>query len=260
MPPKSLEMFHRSLTERFSTFKQDLELLLRALTCLNVDQRKLAAAKALQSTEDLQRLLSGSDYPPWLPEIQSALVANKDLLERDNHSFVLTRSIAKLYALVQSHQWSFQAETDALAVDFDGLYERHREQSSIADRFDELIETLEQLVLSEEIDSRKAIKALEKLIATLKKNRKGSYFSQVASWDFVYGVFRIWLWDELCKVPAIGGCLKAIRKSLEHTNEEMSKLHKTLRADIKNQTKAEFLFLMYQDRDLKCLPSVPNDG
>lgn len=245
----------RTLDERFNAFKQAIDKLLKALAGSDGPQKVAASSKALEAATDLRRTLSANDQPPWLGPFIEALTNHGAGLPHDGHSYQLMRTVAIQFLPIQSHTWSF-AETDSTAFDFDRLYEQFREQSRVPELFDELIAVLQQILSCPDIDSVKVVKALEKLIETLKRNRKGSYFSVVATWDFAVGLFRNWLWEELCRLPAVGGFLKALRKSLDDTNKEMEKLHAEMQQEVRNQITTEVTLLTYNHRGLPDLAKV----
>ena len=261
MPTKeSVDVFMRTLDERFAAFKQCLHMFLHALTAAPQPVGADAARNALQSAEDLSRSLSSHDQPPWLSPILNALRSHVPHVDKDANRRALVDVIMPEYGLILKHTWSFVAaaspsEDASSAVDFDRLYEDCREQSRVTELFDLLIERLEQIVALLDVDSRRVIQALTRIIETLKKNRRASYFSTVASWDFVISVFRKSVWAELCKIPVLGSLLTSLREGFEETDEAMSKLHSEMQQRVNDQITTELAILSYDPRRLPELPA-----
>ncbi|KKL16458.1 hypothetical protein LCGC14_2495350, partial [marine sediment metagenome] len=172
----SVDVFLRTLDERFDVFKRNLEALLQALAGNKPDQKLAAATQALTAADDLERSLSSHDQPPWLGPILVSLKSNVKRVNDETRSYQLARALALEYARIQDHKWSFAEEEDT-GFDFDGLYESFREQSRVPELFDILIGALEKIAANQDIDSRRVVQALEKLIQSLKRNRRGSYFA-----------------------------------------------------------------------------------
>ena len=251
----SVDVFLRTLNERFNAFKADFESLLKALASNDTNEKNAAAQRTLTSADDVQRSLSENDQPGWLHPIILSLKQHSARLDNANHCYELARVVAKLYARIHNHKWSF-AKEDVTGFDFDALYEQCREKSRVPALFDQLIEGLEAIVSSNEVDSRRVIQALDRLIQSLKRSRRGSYFATMATWDFVVGVLHNWLWGELCKVPAIGGLLTAVRETLDETDSEMETLHNEMQTQVQNQIATEITLLAYSHRGLPDLEMI----
>ncbi len=82
-----------------------------------------------------------------------------------------------LYPRIESQQWDFADSSLNAAVDFTAVYTEFYRESRVPELFDELVEELNRIVDSGEVDSLQAIKSLERLIATIKKNARGDFFS-----------------------------------------------------------------------------------
>jgi hypothetical protein len=108
-----------------------------------------------------------------------------------------------------------------------------------------LTELLEKIVVCEELDSRKAIHALEIIIATLKKNRKGSFFSLICTWDFTAVFIKNVAWELLSEIPGLRAVVKAVRETMSEINTAMDKLHQDVATDLHKKLAVEFPALKY---------------
>lgn len=90
-----------------------------------------------------------------------------------------------------SHAWSFKNDSTEANYSFDELYERFKKDSKLSDLFDSLVETLEKMIASGEIDSISALKSLEQLISVIKQNKSGSYFSVMGAGNLFQALLRI---------------------------------------------------------------------
>lgn len=243
----SHEVFVAALQERFDEFKKNVDQLIEALSAGSLEGKCLAATKLSQSADDIKRMLVEKDQPRWLLHIIRSLNSNRGNLEISRQCFDLTKSIATVYKSIQDHRWTF-VSNGLDGIDFDAIFEACRSESRIPELFDKLVASLDELIATSEIDSVRVIQALKKLSETLRKNRKGSYFSTLASWDAVAGVLKKWVWVELEKLPLLGGLVTALLETLEETDAEMLKLHAAMQAEVNKQIAAEFAMLSYQTR------------
>lgn len=245
--PTSHDVFVAVLQERCDEFKVDFDQLIEALSAAGLEGKRKAVAKLSQSADDLKRMLIERDRPRWLVSIIRSLDSYGPNLEISKQCFELSKAIAKVYNTVQGHSWAFVTSNQD-GIDFDFIFESCRNESRIPELFDKLVSSLDELIASSNIDSVRVVQALKKLSDTLRKNRKGSYFSTLASWDAVAGVMNTWVWVELEKVPLLGGLVTALRETLSETDTEMRSLHMAMQAEVKKQVATEFAMLTYQPR------------
>lgn len=160
-----------------------------------------------------------------------------------------------------NHRWVFE-EDDETAFDFDAIYERFKKESRLPELFDQVVRTLEEIHASGEVDSVTMLRALGKVISTIKKCKDGSYFSLNGAWEFLLSFLKNYLWGELSNLPVFGTAMTALRKTIEELNDEMFSLHskiqsemaKTVETEIKNlEGKSEFRSIAY-DKTGRLLP------
>jgi hypothetical protein len=107
------------------------------------------------------------------------------------------------------------------------------------------VEILEKIIRCDELDSRKIIHDLETIIATLKKNRNGSYFGVMGSWNFVSTYLYNLTWNAFSEIPVLKVLVKSLRETLDEMNKEMGKVHEDMRTDLHDQLQADFPVLEY---------------
>jgi hypothetical protein len=109
------------------------------------------------------------------------------------------------------------------------------------------VEILEKIVQCEYLDSRKIIHTLETIIATLKRNRNGSYFGVMGSWNFVSSYLNNLAWSVFLEIPVLKVFVKPLRDTLDDMNKEMAKVHDGMHAELHNRLQANFPVLKYHD-------------
>lgn len=173
----SVDFFLRFLQDRFRAFNETLQDLLR-LVSLDDRQKKAEATKRLLVTlDDLKRAMSPNDHPSWIAPLESRLNWYLGNISNGDAGHELLKTILSVYGKIQAQNWNFEQEP---AIDFGGIYEKHYGSSRVPQLFEELIGHLETIIKSGEIDSVQTIKALEKLIATIRKNARKDYFRRGA--------------------------------------------------------------------------------
>ena len=215
----------------------------------NQDDKTARANRVLAAAIALRDALAGADRPAWLEPITTATQGFAQNSAHPNCISALSDTIGKHYGAAIDHKWAFIPPDDG-AFDFDGLYDQHESQSRIPELFDRLTELLEKIVQCEELDSRKAIHTLETIIATLKKNRKGSFFSLVCTWDFTALFIKNVAWELLSEIPGLRAVVKAVRDTMGEINTAMDKLHKDVATDLHQKLAVEFPALEYRSLPL----------
>lgn len=244
----SLDFFLRFVGERHTELVRRIDAMLSVFVTNNGDEKEKAVAAAFQAANDLVSAIAASDRPDWLVQLQS-------YLNRPGNSYsyeTILKSVIALLGPMKKHQWHADSESN-LAFNFDAIFERYRNQSRIPELFDHVIEVLEKMAGSEDIDSRRVILALERLIATLQKNKKGSYFSMQGAWDFLVGLLRNFLMEELKKIPTLGSLIVALEKSIGELNKEMEVVHEQIAGELQTSLNSDFPFLTYSAKGVPLL-------
>lgn len=231
----SVDFVMRAVDERLGVLKKQLVQLSEVLVRDKRDQKVEHAQTVLRTAENLTQVLAESDVPPWLREIISQLrnfVANPTRSE-------LIQTLLNEWQVIQTHRWTFEAASEALPIDFDQVYRDCREHSRVPELFDQLIELLEQIAGCDEVDSLRAIDSLQRLVATLKANRNGSYYSVVCSWQFGRALLRNYLIELLKSTPILREVVNALEKTLTETDVEMGKMMTEITSRLEEQLPKE---------------------
>ena len=240
-----VDVFLRSVESRFQNFKTCLSQLLHLLVT-GADNEKVAKAKeTLDIATTLQSVLSRQDQPQWLEPVISSLRPYIQTNGSPGFATGLVTTIASNYQPTVNHQWAFE-HSDGEGFDFDGVFRRCEAESKIPELFDRLVEILDKIVQCEDLDSRKVIHTLETIIATLKANRNGSYFSVICTWNFAATFLKKVAWSTFLEIPILKIPVQALRETLEQTDKEFEKVHENMRSDMNNQLHAELPVLAYR--------------
>jgi len=251
----SVEAFLRFVNERFQDFKCRLTELMRVLPLEDLNEKASKAAATLDRARLLRGALAERDRPAWLAPIESSFQQYCGSPRDQNLAVRLLETVARFFPAIDDHKWAFDFSGDE-PFDFDGVYERFRAESRIPELFDKLIELLEQIVQSEEIDSRKIIQTLQTIIATLKKNRTGSYFSLIGTWTFVRSYLKNVAWEVISNVQVLGPLIAALRKTLEELDTNVCDLHQKMVSELQPKLTAEFPKIVYAPLGLPPPPSA----
>ncbi|MCE7519033.1 hypothetical protein [Vreelandella titanicae] len=225
----STQMFMNVVREKHEQYKAALNSLLSALSDNDQAKKLETNNHLLKVAKELSSILAQEDRPSWLKE--TILATDEYARKNKNPKSIASGSgwalLQKLMNLRQhgmAHSWNFESAANAKGYDFDAVFVESRKNSNLAQLFDSMIASLEKMLATGEIDSIRAIEALQKLIATLKQNKNGSYFSTMASWEFVRSFTRNVAWESLGAIPGVQPVKVAFEKTLEETNIEMKKL------------------------------------
>lgn len=224
----SLQFFLRLVKQKHHSLTEAANNLLRALAGDDPNAKKKAAEAMLQSATDLRAILSNSDVPSWLSETINQLAI---FIEGRWSSFDLLRHFIPQKTALEGHRWIFD-ESSEIPFDFDSIFEHFKKESRLPDLFDEIVRLLEDIQNSGAVDSLTMLRALGKVISTIKRCKDGSYFSLNSAWEFLLSFLNNYMWGELSKLPVLGTALEALGKTIRETNEEMFRLHTQVRDEM----------------------------
>ncbi|MFA5017974.1 MAG: hypothetical protein WC504_10545 [Methylobacter sp.] len=246
----SVQFFLRLVKEKHQRLIETSEPLLKALASEDPNNKMACATAMLGAAKDLQVLCSSNDVPSWLMQAIKFVTA---YTSGQWSAYDLLKNFISIKTSLENYQWVFDVNPET-AFDFDLIFEHFKKESRLPELFDLIIQILEEIKLSGEIDSVIMLRSLEKVIATIKKSKDGSYFSVNSAWEFLLNFLKNYMWGELFNIPLLGTALEALEKTINETNEEMFKLHqlvqeemsKTVENEIKVlKDKSKFPFIAY---------------
>jgi hypothetical protein len=248
----TVDLFMKVLKERHASLKASVKVLLEALVTENADQKNKTARTVVELTTKLQDLLPGSEVPRWL-ETLSYSVANYAGGQKSAAALLL--ELVDAYREMIAHKWVLDDTADS-ALDFDSIFELYRNESRLPELFDNIIEILEGIKDSGQVDSVSMIDALTKVILAIKKGKSGSCLAFNGAWSLLISFLNNYMWAELANIPVLGTAIEALKKTIEDAAKEMDHLHDSMqeeivcrmKAEIKLVDKPDMLFLGYSSR------------
>ncbi len=261
----SVTLLINLVNEKYGVLKSQLVNLLKTMSENNHKAKLEDSILLNKAAMNLANILAESDRPGWLNQILSC--TNEFTLQhKDSNSIMpgsswqLLNKLMRLYYPVLNHKWDFSTQKGKHYYDFDAIYKKYRDESKLESLFDALIETLEKMVNSGEIDSLTALNSLNELIELLDNNKTSSYFSTMASWEFVKNFTCNIIWEQLDSIPGIKTIKKAFEKTLSETDIELTDLHKKIANEIKEKYKVTIRNSLSYKNEKKLLESSLDDS
>lgn len=224
----SFDRFNRTVTDRYSTFKNRLDAAIAAFSGDDKDRIKLCAEKASRvekAGNDLLDILSEIDRPKWLKPITEAsknFAANPNRVQAKSY----LEDVVRRY-----HQVGPINVVDSSGVyDFDSLYERLRSEGQLPSLFDKMMEAVSNMLEHGELESVTVIKALQRLLDALKANREGSYLAMSNTIDFAVFI-RNFCGEFLKRIPGVKEYAVAMEKTVKAAEAERAKLDSDLQRE-----------------------------
>jgi hypothetical protein len=245
----SSEHLNNTIDERYIELKKQFDNFMSAMASEDKERKLSTAKSALEAAKNLRACLATRDYPIWLNPFADAIESYINNNGYNSLGTAIIRSIGFYYKDFENHKWAFDA-TESLGFDFDNVFERYESESRIPELFDKIIGILTEIINCPDLDSRKIIISLEKIIATLKKNRNGSYFGVMGSWNFYSSYIRNFAWETLLEIPVLRVPVKALRDTMDEMNKEMEKVHENVKNELGNELQADFPVLEYHDIEI----------
>lgn len=225
---QSVAAFRRSLDNRFNDLKAALQKTMDAFAVApSIEARKEANAELYRAAKDLRDLLHDADRPKWLGSI---LVASKQFNSHpgDQTSRQFINAVAAQFPFIQP----IVVDTDASeTLDFDALFQKQRDEGTLPQLFDKLIELASKIIESGEVESITALDALKQLVEILKANRNGSYLAarqSLSTSRYLKHLANV----VLEKVPV----LKELREAYDRTNAEAEAEFERIEQGIRDET------------------------
>ncbi|QXE89624.1 hypothetical protein KP001_14400 [Geomonas subterranea] len=231
----SFELFVRLVRQKHQQLVSNLNTVLEKLSGEDA-QSKTASAEAMSLTaKDLRGLMANEDIPNWLNQTIQSLT---NYTSGQWNGYNLLVSLINLKSQIESYAFVFENQKE-VGFDFDAIYEHFKNESRLPELFEEIIRILEEIQSSGAVDSVTMLSALEKVIATIRRGKGGSYLSMISSWNFLMSFLKNYMWGELSKLPVIGTAMEALEKTIKEADEEMERLHQKVEADARRVVETE---------------------
>ncbi|MDH5544401.1 MAG: hypothetical protein OEZ43_02345 [Gammaproteobacteria bacterium] len=225
---ESLQVFLRFLDQRYSEFKLQLEIVLETMTSNDQESKLSNARQLLSSGSALALTLAASDRPSWLREIidNTEWYVGNYGNNSANHAYLM--KILGNFDTALNHEWLFTQTETAQSYNHDNLYQNLNGESRIVELFDQMAETLNQMIDSCEIDSVSAINSLDQLILLIKQNRQSSFFSVTATQDFITRFIKNATWMHIRKIPGVKTLKDNFEKTIKDMDTEIDRVQKEI--------------------------------
>ena len=232
---ESLNYFMRLLQERHSELKKSNDALFTVLVKDDKKAKDKACQNNLDAANNLSLSLAEADKPEWLKTTIQWCDWYAKNSQRDDANNYLFDNLSPIRNDLMQHAWSITNKQEDADFHFDEMYERFKAKSKLPEFFDALISTLEKMISSGEIDSIKTIASIQQLLSLLKQNKSGSYFSVMASWEFLGGFIKNTLWESLDSIPVVKQLKKGFEKTVGEMDIELEELHKSIAQEMKTK-------------------------
>ncbi len=253
MTRQSENYFHRALQAKTTEARDAVNRCIAGFFLSGAVDRAGLSRAAYGAVCNLLDLLHSSDRPPFLLHLHAAL---KSVTQQPEHQNCVPNmvKVATLYQpQLEMLKWEPATADETEFFDFDAVFERYRDECRIPELFDQLIDGLNKVVESGEVDSLKVLNQIRKIIATLRAARNGSYFSARGAWYFVTTWLKNSGWELLGDIPIAGAVVRGLRDAVTETSEQMALLHDKIQEDFEATIDADFPRLTYEP------PAIPDD-
>lgn len=137
----SLQVFINLILEKHTALKNALDKFFEVIVSENKEEKLLAVKTLYEQALLLSKNLAVQDKPYWLSEILDKTqwyIANAEV--RNNVNSLILSWMMSIRTQASSHRWSFGESYEGSVIDFDNLYEKHKNQGKLKDLFDNLID------------------------------------------------------------------------------------------------------------------------
>ena len=194
----------------------DLEMLSSDMTGEDVERKKEAGRKLNSTLSALADVLAKEDHPDWLKPLSTQVTAyvQEASTKGSGAGFALFRHLKNSLDGIYQHKWH-DGPSDKLLLDFATISQDAYLNSTVPRLFDELISELEQIVASGHVVDIRAIRALEDLIGTIRKNSHKDLVSARGTLQIAKVLLRKITLNFLEKIPVLGVLVKSARETMK---------------------------------------------
>lgn len=262
----SAKLLFNLVEEKYGIYKSHMAHLLSVWGDNDQKSKVEANQRLFDASNELANVLANSDRPSWLTESIAFTLEYKEKNQTSESvasgsSWRLLQRAMKIYGQAIAHKWDFDAQVGNEAkYDFDEIYQIYRESSDLTKLFDALIKILNEMIGSGEIDSLRAIKSLNELLGTIRQNKDGSYFSTMASWEFIKNFTKNYAWEQISSIPGVKSLKISFEKTMSDMDMEMEKLHKNISDEFKKRCNFVGQTALTYKKSDNLLPDSRSDG
>ena len=256
---ESVEFFLRFLQERFQVFKTSLENLKESLGNNHAENKTKACKNTLATIQSLKEAMSAQDRPAWLDKINDAI--NHFIQRQSQYSNAgknLINAIIDCSPQINNQKWEFTESHEYDPVDFDAYFKRFYDESRLPELFDTLVIHLQTIADSGKVDSIHAVTQLQRLINTVKRNARGSYFSVHATFEFAITLLKNLVFEYIGKIPVLGETLRAIQQTISELEQEFVTVQQKTKDDVMDKLQTDLHVLGYTPRGALILELPPS--
>ena len=243
---QGLNYFMRLLKERHSELKNTNDAFFNVLVNEDRKSKEAACQINLDAANNLSMSLADADRPEWLRTTIKWCSWYVNNLQREDANNFLFKNLFPIRNDLMQHEWTLSKNKAADDFNFDEMYERFKKESKLPEFFDALITMLEKMIASGEIDSMKTIASIQQLLSLLKQNKSGSYFSVMASWEFMGCFMKNTLWESLDSIPGVKQLKKGFEKTVVEMDIELDDIHQSIAQEMRTKYNTTVNSLTYK--------------
>lgn len=222
MATESEKLFSNLINEKHNILIQSLKVFIKDALVRDKEETILMVEDILKKSKNLRELFVSKDTPAWLNQIISH--SNSYIKEPDKYSNSLMGAIIQYSPSAINNKIILQDNKNDEAIDIDSLFRKFKEEGNLQELLNKLIEIIQNIIDSGEIDSIKLTKALEKILATLKKSKGGSFLSLHAAWNFIKEFLQKFILNEIQNIGTLGSMLSALIETANKVEKEIEVL------------------------------------
>ena len=200
---------------------------------------------ALSCAAILSSIVTNKFQPTWL---RALTVELERFVARAISSAALMSALISLVPQMRQQVWVFDSAADV--IDFDAIYDEFKKNSRLPELLDQIVKILERLRDSGEVDSASMLKAIGRLISTLRTARDGSYFSLRIAWNVFTAFVKNYVWLELGKLPVLGTAVEALKQTIDEVDAEMERVQTNISNQIAATVEKDFRLKKEEIQDI----------
>ncbi|MAT91033.1 MAG: hypothetical protein CME59_00365 [Halioglobus sp.] len=221
----SYNAFLRNVQEKHELVRSAYTHLFETIANGNLDEKLKASTKLREACLTLAKSIAEPDHPEWLRNCIAITGAYNANHEDPRHNVKLLNKLMHQSHALRNHTWEMTDQDRRDDLNLDKIYQQYRDQSRLPELFKALIEMLEAILASGEIDSIAARQSIEELLGFVRANQHGGLYSLLTSREFIGKFMKNWAWEYARDLPGIKQTAKAFEKTVEDMGLETDEVY-----------------------------------
>lgn len=192
--------------------------------------------------KELLSAIPADSRPSWLLSLINIVNNYSGIFKQSEVRYKIIDKLIIVLEEIKEHTWDLEVENH-FRFNFDNIYKECKQETKLEELFDQIIELLQKIIDSGEVDSIKTLTTLEKLLASIKNHKTASYLAQKGMEGLLFRFIKNYAVIQLSELPIVGSLIKSLEKTIKESKVEMDQIDISMKEKMDSAFEVEFKLL-----------------